>query len=764
MMKKITLLLFAFIAFSVKAQILFLDDMSTDQSSSYTIIDGDGSTIASYLTDQGVFTNGSWTLANFGPPAGTGYYTTSFFVGADTCTAAKDFLILPELDFTTATSSPKIIISSVVSLGAGTVSAGVIKVYATATIAGASPVASDFSGAALASFNLTGTVVDYVADLSSMSGNASVYIAIVSEGSGCADIVGINKIKVLNTPAKDLAVTASSILANSLINGDLAFPYSVMACDAGLTPVDITLKNEGTSAIADTVYVAYVYQDGSGNEIYVEDEILAFTTSPLAPGATYVHTFSDGIDVAGFEVTVISVIGFVDGDQDSDNDELVHILVAPNATDLSASSYINSFEMDFNDDAALAKTLAMQFVKNSAFSEYAIEDYSIYTNAADFVTDGNNILVHNYVGDDSSYPGSNNFAFTSCMSFQTGKSYRVSFDYTTFSGSAAPHKLNFGLATSPNSGSIVQTVLTNVNFAAEELTAYSGVFTVTAASGNYYFSINDKSTIGYFMMIDMLTIEEIQPPATPSVNVTWNACASEATLVFNYSSNNTYTLDWGDGSPVQTVTSSPVKHTYVGGTYVATVTATNVAGTATTTANVNATALPAPTANFTIGQSGTADNSVDFNIVGSALPCFTYSWIFGDGAIGSGATASHVYTANGTFDVVLLVESTPTGESATMTKQVTVTGIGIQTIAFVNGINVYPNPATEFVNVSFELNNAQDVQISLVSIDGKVVNATSFANVSNVNTSLNTSNLSKGMYILNVTTNEGKFTRNLIVR
>lgn len=763
MMKKITLLLLAFIAFSAKAQVLFLDDMSTDLSASYTFIDGDSSEINPFYTDQGAFTNGSWGLINFGPPIGPGYYSSSSFVGADSCTAAKDYMVLPVLDFTTALASPTITISAAASQGGGAPVIGIISVYATTSIAGTVPVASDFSGAALATYNLTTSVVDYVTDLTSVAGNATVYIAIVSEGAGCSSLLGINKIKVKSVPANDLAVTTYSLITDNIVNGELSLPYSVAACGAGLTNVDVTLTNLGSSPMNDTVFVAYFYDDASG-QIVLEDTLLNFITTPLAPGAAYVHTFSQGVDASTFEVTIFSVVALLtSGDGDNSNDQLDHIVVAPNTTDLSVGNYVNSFELDFNDDAALAQTLAMKFQNNATTTKFEIQDFSIYSDAADYLTDGDYVLVHDYFGDQTAYPASNNYAFTSCMTFATGKSYRVSFDYVAFSGDQAPHKLTFGLASAPNSGSIVQTLLSNVNLAATELTNYSGVFTVTTG-GNYHFSMRDASALGFIMSMDMLTIEEIVAPSAPSVSSTWNACTNEATLVFNYSSNNTYTVDWGDGSALQTVTASPATHTYVPGTYIATVKATNIAGNASTTNNINAVALPAPTADFSIAQAGTSDVSVDFSIIGAPLSCFTYSWVYGDGTVGSGATSSHTYTASGSYTVVLLVDA-PNGQSATISKTVVVEiPTAIETINFVNGINVFPNPATDKLNVAFELNSAQDVVMSLVSIDGKVVSSTTSTNVTNVSTSLNTSNLSTGLYILNVTTNEGKFTRNIMVK
>ncbi|MGB1315365.1 MAG: PKD domain-containing protein, partial [Chitinophagales bacterium] len=219
---------------------------------------------------------------------------------------------------------------------------------------------------------------------------------------------------------------------------------------------------------------------------------------------------------------------------------------------------------------------------------------------------------------------------------------------------------------------------------------------------------------------------------------------------------------WGDGN-TESFSGASLSHTYATqGTYTITVTASNVLGGTPVTESFEYATTPTPTPDFTIGQNGTADNSVDFVSIGG-LDCYTYSWIFGDGEIASTENASHVYTANNTYDVVLLVEN-PNGQSASVTKQVTITGVGINEIDFTNGINVFPNPVSDVLNISFELNSAQDAVVELVSIDGRIVSSVSSNNTTVVNEAINTSKLSTGMYILNVTTDEGKFTKNIMVK
>ena len=62
--------------------------------------------------------------------------------------------------------------------------------------------------------------------------------------------------------------------------------------------------------------------------------------------------------------------------------------------------------------------------------------------------------------------------------------------------------------------------------------------------------------------------------------------------------------------------------------------------------------------------------------VNDGVAPFTYAWTFGDGASGSGASVSHVYTSPGTFTAQVVVTDSQ-GRSTTETVTVTVTGTGL---------------------------------------------------------------------------------------
>lgn len=147
----------------------------------------------------------------------------------------------------------------------------------------------------------------------------------------------------------------------------------------------------------------------------------------------------------------------------------------------------------------------------------------------------------------------------------------------------------------------------------------------------------------------------------------------------------TYAFDFGDGTTVAGQSAAVASHTYdTAGTYTVTVTARNTSGLTGTASRSVAVAAPPPpvqppTASLVLTPSnGTAPLSVTADASASSDPqgqTLTYAFDFGDGATvaaQSSPTASHVYTAVGTFTAKVTVRNT-SGLSTTTTATETVT-------------------------------------------------------------------------------------------
>lgn len=140
--------------------------------------------------------------------------------------------------------------------------------------------------------------------------------------------------------------------------------------------------------------------------------------------------------------------------------------------------------------------------------------------------------------------------------------------------------------------------------------------------------------------------------------------------------------------------------------------------------------------------------------------CYTFEILdaYGDGiccAYGNG-----VYTVKDATGAVLATG----GEFADIEVKSFKTGVlaldELNTIA----LNVFPNPATDEVNVSFEASNA-DYSISLMDLQGRVVNTQSFSNLSGTQLiSIATDSVSKGSYIVVVSSNGVKTTKNVVIK
>ncbi|MFA5869660.1 MAG: PKD domain-containing protein, partial [Candidatus Bathyarchaeia archaeon] len=131
-----------------------------------------------------------------------------------------------------------------------------------------------------------------------------------------------------------------------------------------------------------------------------------------------------------------------------------------------------------------------------------------------------------------------------------------------------------------------------------------------------------------------------------------------------------YSWSFGDG---QTASGAIVTHSYtLAGRYVSTLTVTDDDG-ATGTDSVAVTVNAPPVADAGVDQTTTPNTAVNFD--GSASKdadgtITAYSWVFGDGASGTGVTTTHTYTALGNYSVTLTVTDNTgaTGSDAMMVR------------------------------------------------------------------------------------------------
>ncbi|MCW8999817.1 MAG: PKD domain-containing protein, partial [Kangiellaceae bacterium] len=184
-----------------------------------------------------------------------------------------------------------------------------------------------------------------------------------------------------------------------------------------------------------------------------------------------------------------------------------------------------------------------------------------------------------------------------------------------------------------------------------------------------YLAVKDASTNGMTITVDYNTsgCRAVGANVDPTASFTAPSSAEVGEAVsFDASSSNdtdgtivAYAWDFGDG---QTGTGSNPTHTFASaGNFAVTLTVTdNRDGTATTTQSINITAVinDPPTANANGPYTVNLGDTLIFDSTGSSDPegnPLTYTWDFGDGSAGTGASPSHTYAAVGSYNVGLTV-------------------------------------------------------------------------------------------------------------
>jgi hypothetical protein len=143
-----------------------------------------------------------------------------------------------------------------------------------------------------------------------------------------------------------------------------------------------------------------------------------------------------------------------------------------------------------------------------------------------------------------------------------------------------------------------------------------------------------------------------------------------------------------------------------------------------------------------------------------ANTCYTFEILdaYGDGICCS--YGNGVYTVKDATGAVLATG----GEFGDIEVKSFKTGVlsvdELNTIA----LNVYPNPASDVVNVSFEAANA-DYAISLMDLQGRVVSTQMLSNAFGTHLiSFSTESISKGSYIVSIKSNGMTTTSNVVVK
>lgn len=133
-------------------------------------------------------------------------------------------------------------------------------------------------------------------------------------------------------------------------------------------------------------------------------------------------------------------------------------------------------------------------------------------------------------------------------------------------------------------------------------------------------------------------------------------------------------------------------------------------------------------------------NTVEF--VNESTGGSDYFWDFDDGTTSIEFSPTHIYADNGSYNVSLEVTN-DIDCAQTFEKNVGIVGLGLLTAE--TKISVYPNPATDVLNIQ---SDEDLLNLTLIDATGKVVYSRSHTLKANESLQINVADLAQGVYLL----------------
>ncbi len=175
-----------------------------------------------------------------------------------------------------------------------------------------------------------------------------------------------------------------------------------------------------------------------------------------------------------------------------------------------------------------------------------------------------------------------------------------------------------------------------------------------------------------------------------------------------------------------------------------------------------------PSATFTASQN-TSSGSRMFNFTNTTNEngnSTSYLWDFGVTSSTSDTSTqknpSFSFPSNGSYTVKLIAYAAVGNDTTTQTIEVLATGMDDRNIA---SLLMYPNPAQSNLSLQFTLNNTSAVAVSVLDLAGRVVKTIPVSQMDAGNNQINihVSDLTNGVYFVQVATGNGSNTIKLII-
>jgi hypothetical protein len=301
------------------------------------------------------------------------------------------------------------------------------------------------------------------------------------------------------------------------------------------------------------------------------------------------------------------------------------------------------------------------------------------------------------------------------------------------------------------SNGVTTTVVTGIT------TGQFGLQVTPLATTTYtLLSVTDGSCTGSVGSANAIVSVSLNIPSVSMAGSAAVCIGNLANLVFNFTGSSPWTISYSDGINTQTITginSSPYIHN-VAPIVSTTYTPLSVAnacgiGTVSGVATIDVSSQ-APTSVFTYSINGYQVNLNNGSIGGSL-----YLWNFGDGNTSTAYNTSHTYAGPGFYTITLTV----TNACGTFTSSQTIFinyGVSLDADQLDKAIHIYPNPSNGLFTVGISGIAGTDVEIKIVSADGKsLVDEKHFDISDDMQIPVDISNQAAGVYVLKVITLDG---------
>ncbi len=288
-----------------------------------------------------------------------------------------------------------------------------------------------------------------------------------------------------------------------------------------------------------------------------------------------------------------------------------------------------------------------------------------------------------------------------------------------------------------------------------DLSAYDG-------AAEFMVMFENVNDFGNNIYIDNIKISgSCEDPASPqkpnalfSITTINKGCESIQIQYFDNSTKDPTSWFWSfpGGEPSVSTEQNPIVNYMASGIYDASLTVNNDIGSDSLTQNG---VVIVPEA-IIVSASVSATNvgiGEELNFVDNTIGATTWNWNFNDGTSSTEQNPSHIYTAPGIYNVLLIVTDGFCTETAFITIEVT-SLVGTQDIKGLHDFRIYPNPVLDEINITLTTDKGLALELSMEIFDmlgNRVFETEHLLLNGNINENFQVDHLSVGTYFIRIT-------------